>query len=62
MEAFGIFGFIFGLMGFSVASQAMRELTLLRKVLREEVDALRLEVRGKPPGHAEAVAGADGGG
>ena len=43
-------------------SQAMRELTLLRKVLRQEVDALRLEVRGKPPGQAESVAGADGGG
>jgi len=62
MDAFGIFGFIFGLMGLSVASQAMRELTLLRKVLREEVDALRLEVRGKPPEQAESVAGDDGGG
>ena len=61
MEAFGVFGFMFGLMGFVVASQAMREFTLLRKVLRQEVDALRLEVRGKPRGQTESVAGADGG-
>jgi hypothetical protein len=62
MEAFGIFGFILGLMAYSVASQAMRELRFLRTVLRQEVDALRLEVRGKPPGQADSGAGAHGGG